>query len=155
MKGKENGLGSRLVKPSETLSIGWYNGGGGILKRLKVNPGLNKFLDTKPDIFTYGESLVTSSQGLSLEGYNFFLHRSFLRDNCKCRRGLVVFFKRDHAYRISKVYSSRLFDIIWLRLVTNTVTIYICFFYAPGAHHEEILREKFYNTLLVLRSMRL
>ena len=108
-----------------TLLIGWWNGGGGILKRLKVNPGLKQFLNTKPDIFAYGESLITSSQGLSLEGYNYFLHRSYYRDNNKCRRGMVVFFKKKHTYRISKVFSSKLFDIIWFRLVTNTEVIYI------------------------------
>ena len=31
--------------------------------------------------------------------------------------------------------------------MTNTEVLYICFFYAPGAHHEEFLRAKFYNTL--------
>ena len=128
VKMQEDGPRSSSFRPSESLSIGWWNGGGAILKRLKVNPGLKEFLNSKPDIFTYGESLITSSQGLSLAGYNFFIHRSYHRDNNKCRRGMVVFFKEKYTYRISKVFSSKLFDIIWLRLVTNTEVIYICFF---------------------------
>ena len=67
----KNGLKPRSFGHSMTLIIGWWNGGGGILKRLEVNPGLKQFLNSKPDIFAYGESLITSSQGLSLEGYNF------------------------------------------------------------------------------------
>ena len=106
----KDGLRPSSFGHSQTLFIGWWNGGGGILRRLKVNPGLKQFLNSKHDIFTYGESLSTSSQGLSLEGYNYFLHRSYHRDNNKCRRGLVVFFKDKHTYSISKVFSSKLFD---------------------------------------------
>jgi len=56
----------------ELLTIGWWNGGGGLKKRLSVNPGLLEFIATKPDIWTYSESGITSSQNLSLDEYEFF-----------------------------------------------------------------------------------
>ena len=59
----------------------------------------------------------------------------------------MIFFKREHMQKIAKVYASKLFDIVWLRLATKSGSFYICFFYAPGAHHEEVFRIKFYNTL--------
>ena len=44
------------------LTIGWWNGGGGIVKRLSVNPGLKEFIKTKPNIWTYAESGNTKPQ---------------------------------------------------------------------------------------------
>ena len=41
-----------------TLNICWWNGEGGTIKRLTVNPGLTAFLEKNPDIFTYGESQI-------------------------------------------------------------------------------------------------
>ena len=62
-----------LEVPGENLlTVGWWNGGGGVRKRLIVNPGLNKFIATKPDIWTYSESGLSNSQSLSLEGYKYF-----------------------------------------------------------------------------------
>ena len=55
----------------ELLTIGWWNGGGGVRKRLSVNTGLKEFISTKPDIWTYSESGLTNSQSLSLDGYFF------------------------------------------------------------------------------------
>ena len=78
---------------------------------------------------------------------NIFLHRSYLRDKQKCRRGMVLFYRQQHTQRIAKVFASKQFDIVWLRLATKSGLIYICFFYAPGAHHEEGFRTIFYNTL--------
>ena len=60
---------------------------------------------------------------------------------------MVLFYRQQHTHRIAKVFASKLFDIVWLRLATKSGSIYICFFYAPGAHHEEEFRIKFYNTL--------
>ena len=60
------------VQDKDVLTVGWWNGGGGVRKRLSVNPGLKKFIATKPDIWTYSESGLTNSQSLSLDGYNFF-----------------------------------------------------------------------------------
>ena len=75
-----------IDKPGEELlSIAWWNGGGAVKKRLEVNPGIRKFIKSKPDIWTYSESGITKPQSLSLDGYNYFLHRSYLRDKLKCR----------------------------------------------------------------------
>ena len=52
----------------DLFTIGWWNGGGGVRKRLIVNPGLKEFISTKPDIWTYSESGITNSQNLSLDG---------------------------------------------------------------------------------------
>jgi len=76
-----------------------------------------------------------------------FLHRSYLRDKTKCRRGMVLFYRQQHAQKIAKNFSCVKFDIVWLRLATRSGLIYICFFYAPGAHHEKSIRSDFYNTL--------
>ena len=54
----------------------WWNGGGAILKRLKGNPGLRSILDKNPEIFCYGESELSKSSGLFLQGYKFIFHRS-------------------------------------------------------------------------------
>ena len=55
-------------KSIEELTIGWWNGGGSLRKRLRVNPGLKDFIATKPHIWTYAESGITNSQSLSLDG---------------------------------------------------------------------------------------
>ena len=143
MKGLCSGSGTKknLGAPTEDLlSIGWWNGGGGVRKRLSVNPGLKEFIDTKPDIWTYSESGISNSQKLSLDGYKYFIHRSYLRDKTKCRRGMVLFYRKIHTQKIAKVFSSVKFDIVWLRLATTSGGFYICFFYAPGAHHEEKIK---------------
>ena len=80
---------------STKFSIGFWNGGGAVSKRLIVNPGLKKYIDTKPDVWTYSESGNSKPQSLSLNGYKYFLHRSYLRDKRKCRRGMVIFYRQN------------------------------------------------------------
>ena len=77
----------------DLITVAWWNGGGAVRKRLSVNPGLKKFIDTKPDIWTYSESGITKPKSLSLDGYNYFIHRSFIKDKTKCRRGMVLFYR--------------------------------------------------------------
>ena len=121
-----------LEAPDENLlTVGWWNDGGAVRKRLNVNPGLKKFISSKPDIWTYSESGLTNSQSLSLDGYKYFLHRSYLRDKTKVRRGMVLFYRQEHAQKIAKVFSSIKFDIVWLRLATRSGVFYICFFLCP------------------------
>ena len=60
---------------------------------------------------------------------------------------MVIFYKTKYHHLISKVYSSKIFDIIWIRLVTKHNPLYFCFFYAPGAHCPEEVRDTFYKTL--------
>ena len=59
----------------------------------------------------------------------------------------MLFYRKLHTQKIAKVFSSVKFDIVWLRLATRSGVFYICFFYAPGAHHEEKIKSEFYNTL--------
>ena len=42
---------------NEKMTVSWWNGGGKLIPRMKVNPVLKKYLETKPDIFVYGEAL--------------------------------------------------------------------------------------------------
>ena len=60
---------------------------------------------------------------------------------------MVLFYREQYTQRIAKVFASKLFDIVWLRLATKSGLFFICFFYAPGAHHEERIRVEFYNIL--------
>ena len=70
------------------------------------------------------------------------------KDNNRiCRRGIAVFILEKYSQNITKVSSSPNFDIIWLRMATKYTPIYLCFFYAPGEHHREVLRTEFYNVL--------
>ena len=57
-------------KKMEDITVSWWNGGGKIIPRLKVNPVLKKFLETKPDIFAYGEALIfRNTKEINLKGY--------------------------------------------------------------------------------------
>ena len=58
------------------FEVCWWNGGGGLLKRLKVNPVLKNLLNQLPDIFIYGESGMSTKSGLFLKGYNFIFPHS-------------------------------------------------------------------------------
>ena len=101
------------------FNVCWWNGGGGIIKRLKFNPGLRDFLDKKPDLFTYGESQISRSSGLFLDGYKFILHRSFLKVKNNYRRGIVIFYLEKYHHQIAKVYASKKYDIVWIQLKTS------------------------------------
>ena len=74
------------------FEVFWWNGGGGVLKRLKVNPVLRNVLDNQPEIFVYGESELSKSSGLFLNNYKFIFHRSYIKVSDNYRRGLVIFF---------------------------------------------------------------
>ena len=137
-----------FVKKSTNLfRVCWWNGGGAIRSRIRVNPGLNTLLKSSPDMFVYGESGCSNERGLFLSGYRFLFHRSYIRDKQKHRRGMVVFYREKYHNIISKVYSSRNFDIVWIKLVTKRSHLYFCFFYAPGAHCPEEVRTSFYKCL--------
>ena len=114
--------------PSNHLQLCWWNGGGAIRKRLSVNPGLGELMKSNPDFFVYGEAELSNTRGLFLPGYRFIFHRSYLRDNEKYRRGIVIFYKTKYHHLISKAYSSNIFDIVWIRLVTKRNPLYFCFF---------------------------
>ena len=49
---------------SNRFTVCWWNGGGGLLKRLKVNPVLKDIFHKLPDMFVSGESELSKSSGL-------------------------------------------------------------------------------------------
>ena len=136
---------SGIVPEVSRFKVCYWNGGGGLLKRLKVNPALRKLLDKRPDIFVYGESGMSTKRGLFLKDYIFIFHRSYIKAADKYRRGLVIFYLKKYQHFISKVYSSKIFDIVWIRVKFECEAVYFCFFYAPGSHLPEDVRLKFYH----------
>ena len=131
--------------PRPEMKIVWWNGGGKVIQRLKVNPVLQQFLETKPDIFVYGEALIyKSGNELKLDGYEMIVHKAH---NHGVRRGMVVFYRKKYACIITKGRSSKKFDTVWLRMKTKQEERIFGFFYAPGANHEEKCREEFYDEL--------
>ena len=68
---------------SKLFRVCWWNGGGAIRTRININPGLISLLETKPDIFDYGESTSSNARGLFLPGYRFLFHRSYIKDKQK------------------------------------------------------------------------
>ena len=105
-----------LPDKSTFFKICWWNGGGNIKLRLKTNPELRKFLALKPDIFVYGESCTPSPQGLNINGYASYLHKAKLNVAGNHRRGLAIFYLHKYRFLLTKVYSSKSYDIVWIRL---------------------------------------
>ena len=134
-----------LPDKSTFFKISWWNGGGNIKLRLTTNPEVRKFLSKKPDIFVYGECCTPSSQSLSINGYAIYLHKSQLNVAGNHRRGLAIFYLNKYRFLLTKVYSSRTFDIVWIRLNFPERPLFLCFFYSPGAHHPLAVRTKFYD----------
>ena len=127
------------------MVVAWWNGGGKLIPRINANPGLQKYMSKEPDIFVYGEALVTKlTKEMRIPGYNIIMHKANMEGN---RRGIVVYYKQKHAYTITKESSSKTFDIQWIRMKSNNDEIIFGFFYAPGAHQTEKMREKFYDEL--------
>ena len=60
------------LESNSQFMVSWWNGGGGLLKRIKINPELKDFLELKPNIFVYGESELSSSSGLFLKSINLY-----------------------------------------------------------------------------------
>ena len=131
--------------PRPEMKIVWWNGGGKVIQRLKVNPVLQQFLETKPDIFVYDEALMyKSANELKLDGYEMIVHKAHSHG---VRRGMVVFYRKKYACIITKGRSSKKFDTVWLRMKTKQEERIFGFFYGPGANHEEKCREEFYDEL--------
>ena len=131
--------------PRPEMKIVWWNGGGKVIQRLKVNPVLQQLLETKPDMFVYGEALIyKSANELKLDGYEMIVH---IAHNHGVRRGMVVFYRKKYSSIITKGRSSKKFDIVWLRMKTKQEERIFGFFYSPGANHEEKCSEEFYDEL--------
>ena len=133
--------------PTETtfFRFTWWNGGGRIRARLKTNPELRKVIDTNPDIFIYGESETPSPVNLSINGYVCYLHKSKINLRENYRRGLAIFYLQKYRFLLTRVYFSKCYDIVWMRLSTLIEPLFFCFFYSPGSHHPLPVRKKFYD----------
>ena len=71
------------------MKIAWWNGGGKLVSRLCGNPGLQKFIASEPDIFVYGEALISrKTKGIELVGYNSIVHKSKING---VRRRMVIY----------------------------------------------------------------
>ena len=123
----------------------WWNGGGKIRTRLRTNPELHKLLAKCTDIFIYGEAQTHSPENLSVDGYICYLHKAKLNSPNNYRRGLTIFYRTKYRFLLTKVYASRQYDIVWVRLVAAAEHIHFCFFYAPGSLHPLPIRKKFYD----------
>ena len=127
------------------MVVSWWNGGGRLIPRIRVNPELTKFITTKPDIFVYGESLMyRMKQNIIIPGYKVILHTAKRNG---LRRGLAVYYKEKYANIITREKSSKRFDILWIRMKSPQEENVFCFFYCPGISHEEETREMFYDEL--------
>ena len=127
------------------IRISWWNGGGKLVPRLKANLELQEYMSTNPDMFCYGEALATKkTKEMNMPGYYTIMHKASMEGN---RRGMVVYYRPEHAHTITKDACSRAFDILWLRMKTKKEERIIGFFYAPRAHHTERTRERFYDEL--------
>ena len=124
------------------------NGGGALVKRLRINPTLRSlFSKQNVDIFCYGEALTSCCNHKLLDGYDCYLHRAYINKKDNYRRGLAIFFRERFKFLFSKVYACRKFDIVWMKLAMSTENIFFCFFYAPGDHHNSSTRQLFYDFL--------
>ena len=134
-----------VKRKTNSFTLSRWNGGGKLVPRLRVNPGLRKFLETTPDIFCYGEALVFKrTLEMDLPEYKYMVHKA---EKGTLRRGLVVYYRKKLSNVITKGYSSARFDIMWIRIKTLTEDFIVGFFYAPGVQHKEKYREEFYDEL--------
>ena len=122
---------SDLSKSEETFRACWWNGGGAIRNRISVNPGLDSLLKTNPDIFVYGEAACSNARGLLLSGYRFLFHRSYIKDE-KIQKRIGDFVQNKYHNLISKAYSSKIFDIFWIKLATKSKHLHFCFLMLRG-----------------------
>ena len=146
VRNTEKSLRRNTPRPNKCFfKVCWWNGGGSIQLRLSTNPELRNFLETKPDIFSYGETCSPSSVGLNINGYATYLHKARLNVDGNYRRGLAIFYLKKYRFLITKVYSCKTYDIVWIRYNSPNEPLFFCFFYAPGSHHPLQVRTKFYE----------
>ena len=144
-KGKKRRKREKVEVPETGNVVAWWNGGGKLIPRIKANPELQRFMATNPDIFAYGEALVfKSTKEHNITGYKMMLHKARTDG---IRRGIAVYYRDKHAHTITKDATSKEFDIIWIRMKNKKDERIFGFFYAPGAHKDECIRERFYDEL--------
>ena len=126
------------------LGILFWNGGGCMSSRLRVNPELKKLFSGHPDIFVYAESMIYGDIKRKLSGYHAFHHPALKKS---CRRGIAVFFKDKFQFCLSKDKASKKFDLVWIKFRNNDDLLIFCFFYAPGDHKPIEERTAFYDEM--------
>ena len=110
---------SSSSKASFLFRFCWWNGGGQVRNRLRTNPQLRKLISTKPDIFVYGEALTPSPQNLDIDGYICYLHGTKNLSPVNFRRGLAIFYLEKYRYSLTREYTCRNYDIVWMKLKTD------------------------------------
>ena len=136
---------------TKKLVMQFWNGGGSMIARLRVNPQLAEVLRTKPDIFVYAECQIYSNKAPQHPQYSVILHKA---KRNSVRRGIGIFFKKEHLHNFSKDHASDKYDIVWLRYEDKYKSadarrvIIFCFFYSPGDAHPDDVRSGFYDQLL-------
>ena len=111
------------------MKVAWWNGGGKMMVRLKANPVLLQFLEGKPDIFVYGEALVSkNTKEIKIDGYKRIIHKA---ERGGVRRGIVIFYRKEYANVITRGSTSKKFDIIWVRMKTAQEERIFGFFMHP------------------------
>ena len=96
--------------------------------RLRTNPELINLLNTKPDVFAYGEVQTPSSHDLKIDEYICFLLKSTIASPSSHRRGIAIFILEKYRFVFTKVYASKTFDIVWMRFKTAKENLHFCFF---------------------------
>ena len=80
------------------IKVFYWNGGGSMAARLRVNPLLNEVLNSKPDIFAYAECLVYKSIASPLPHYSLILHKAQKKTK---RRGIAIFVKNEYTHNVT------------------------------------------------------
>ena len=62
----------RGKKPTRSIILSWWNGGGALRRRITTNYALNKYFQTNCDIFAYGEALASTTRGFLYLGTTRF-----------------------------------------------------------------------------------
>ena len=120
-------------RKNEEIAISLWNGGGILISRIKINPGLKLLLGRKPEIFAYGEALIyKTTKEINIRGYRSIVHTAEKKGK---RRGIVVYYRTKLENVITREHSSKKYDIIWLRMKSPEEECLFAFFYARGANH--------------------
>ena len=122
----------------------FWNCGGCLLSRIRTNPQLRDLISSSPDMFIFAETMLYKpiKTNLLLPNYDVFTH---LAKKNTCRRGISVFYSSKMRYRLTLDFTSKKFDIIWLRLKLQNKNRILCFFYSPGANHPDEEITSFYD----------
>ena len=121
-----------------------------MISRLRVNPILKSLLEETPDVFVYLECQIFKSMASIIPLYSLFLHKAKRNTT---RRGIAIFFKKEHIHNFSLDRTSNKYDIVWVRYQKRAlhppqkILVILCFFYVPGDSHSPSMRSEFFDEL--------